>query len=202
MIYKSIIPLVLLFLMAGCGKSVLPPAAYTQWVESPEHGLKQSKEIGGVQFELQYKPADYIIACENAQQQLAASFHQERKQKLGELLYFTLALKSGSQDLLMYNLADEKEYLQRVNYYSLDFQQDIKLVVGNDTLPCLLYQFENTYGIAPFVRMSIAFTGKKKEAIASTGAIVLVNDRVFGGGVLPFAFDNDHFESIPEIESN
>lgn len=191
----------LLLSAAGC-KTLLPPSQYVKWIESADHGLKQEHEVNGVQFDLQYKPADYIIACENGKHELPETFHASRKEKLGELFYFSLALKSGTQDLLMHNLNNEQEYYQRVNYYSLDFQQDIKMVVGTDTLPCLMYQFENTYGVAPYIKMSLAFSGKKRPDISQKDFTILVNDRVFGGGWLRFPFAHQDLNAIPEIKLN
>lgn len=188
-------------LFSGC-KTLLDPAAYIKWVENPEHGLRQSQVVNGVAFELQYKPVDYIIARENGKPDLSRSFYEKRKEKLGELYYFSLNLKSGEQDLLMHNINDEQEYYKRVNYYSLDFQQDIKLLCGTDTLACLMYQFENTYGVAPYIRMSIAFSGKKKAELLQKDSFILIEDRVFGGGLLRFPFNSKALDQLPGIKEN
>lgn len=202
---KSRIPFLTLvlgiLLIASC-KTLFAPADYVKWVENPDNGLKQDHEVNGVHFELQYKPVDYIIANENGKHELPETFHQQRKEKLGELFYFSLALKSGTQDLLMHNLNEEQEYYQRVNYYSLDFQQEIKMLIGNDTLPCLMYQFENTYGVAPYIKMSLAFSGKQKEQALQNNFSILVYDRIFGGGWLKYSFDNKKLNAIPEIKVN
>jgi hypothetical protein len=187
-------------LISSC-KTLLAPKDYVRWIENPDNGLRQKKDVNGVVFDLQYKPADYVIARENAKNTLPLSFYNERKEKLGELLYFSLEIKSASQDLLMYDLKEEQEYYRRVNYYSLDFQQDIKLVVGADTLPCLMYQFENTYGTAPYIRMSIAFSGKQREKIESSDCAVLLEDRVFGGGLLRYEYQKNKWQSVPAVET-
>lgn len=188
-------------LVISC-KTLFAPADYVKWIENPANGLKQDHEVKGVHFELQYKPVDYIIANENAKNELSESFHQQRKEKLGDLFYFSLSLKSGTQDLLMHNLDEEQEYYQRVNYYALDFQQDIKMLIGSDTLPCLMYQFENTYGVAPYIKMSLAFSGKKKEQALKNNFSILIYDRVFGGGWLNYSFDNKKMNAVPEIKVN
>jgi hypothetical protein len=186
----------------GCNWGALPPVNFVKWVENPKNGLKQSKEVNNVIFEIQYKPLDYIIANENRKPIIEETFYKERIQKLGDLFYLTLTLKSGSQDIMMYNLHDSQEYFKRVNYYSLDFQQDIKAVIGNDTLPCLMYQFENMYGVTPYVKMSIAFSGKHKTDFPKTDPLILIDDRIFGGGLLRFVWKQSDLENIPSIKVN
>lgn len=181
-------------------KSTLDPRAYVRWIEDPANGLRLVRKSHDVQFELQYRPADYIIAQENAKPVLDEKFHTDRQAQLGDMMYFTLAIQSGSTDIMMHNMKDESEYYQRANYYALDFQQDIRMVIEKDTLPCSMYQFENTYGVTPYIKMLLAFSGSHRSKLETSNPVILVNDRVFGGGLMRFEYQHTQLNAVPKIQ--
>ncbi len=199
--FAFLIFFLLLFLFGGCGRGMETPSGLVKWVEAPANGLHQFVDKGDVRFDLQYQPPAYIAANENAKPSMSRAFLEERLAKLGDLYYFRLSLiaKNGT-DILMQGIQEEAEYYQRVNYYSADFQQDIQLVQGSDTLPCIMYQFENTYGATPYVRMVLAFSGKNRNT-SDEHVTVLINERIFENGFLRFEFQADRLASVPTLKT-
>lgn len=186
-------------LLTGCFQKSLTPKEYFNWAKTEESGLTQTKGGHGVTFQVQFRPAALMIANEIKNGAITEAECETRRAELGNLAYFLLKIESGEQDLLMHNVGDEQEYIKRVNYYSLDFEQDIIAIAGNDTIPCVLYQFENAYGITPYVNISLAFPGEFMEANREKDVEILVNDQVFGNGILRFNYSKNTFHDVPEL---
>lgn len=186
-------------LLTGCFQKSLTPKDYFNWAKTEESGLTQTKSGNGVSFNLQYRPVDLLIANEIKNGITKELDYEKRRGELGTLGYFLLKIESGEQDLLMHDATDEQEYVKRVNYYSLDFEQDIIAVAGTDTIPCVLYQFENAYGITPYVNISLAFPGEFMEANREKNVEILIYDRVFGNGLLRFNYNENTFQNVPEL---
>jgi hypothetical protein len=148
---------------------------------------------------MKFEPADLLITNEIKNGITNEQDYSTRREQLGNLAYFLLKIESGEQDLLMHNVADEQEYVQRVNYFSLDFQQDIVAVSGTDTIPCALYQFENAYGITPYINISLAFPGEFMDANKNNDVEILVYDRIFQNGILKFSYAENAFHDLPEL---
>jgi hypothetical protein len=191
--------LLMLLFMQGCGPGKLAPADYVRWVQNPGNGLVKEVITGVVGYEVQFRPAAFIIANEERAQTIAADKAAKRESELGSMYYFTCTLRSNDgTDVLQSNLIDQQQYYQRVNYLSLDAQQDFKLVQANDTIPCAMYQLENTYGATPHLRMLLAFSSK--EISPKAGNLKLIyHDRIFTDRNLEFEFDEQKINNLPQL---
>ena len=110
-------------------KTVLSPKEYTEWVKDKNNDLNRVKEVGEIEYELQYKPIDYMISMDEGAENLSdTTLERKRKEQEGMLFFdFKIKLKSGEGELLKYNLSSTQEYEQRVNYFSFGIQNDITL---------------------------------------------------------------------------
>jgi hypothetical protein len=186
-------------LLISCSPKSLTPREYFDWSKTGESKLEKSVSGNGVSFRIKFQPVDLMIANEIKNGITGEKQFEERRTQLGNLAYFLLKIESGEQDLLMHKVQDEQEYVQRVNYYSLSFQEDIIAVVGTDTIPCVLYQFENAYGITPYINISLAFPAEFLEANKEKPVQVLVNDQVFGNGIMKFDYQQEALHDLPEL---
>ena len=193
----------LLGTLASCGPDSLPPAEYVQYVSNPDNGLKRSKTIGDYTYSVQYKPVDYVIANEARKPDLTTTERDARKSELDGLQYFTfrVANATGGQDVLTLNNQTEQDYSAKVGYLSFDFQHDIALVDGGDTLGCKLYNFVRTYGLAPYVDFVMAFDKPSEDETTNSDKTLIVEDRVFGAGTIKFAIDAGDIKALPLMES-
>lgn len=186
-------------LLASCMHKSLTPHEYFDWSKTGECGLEKTVSGDGVNFRLKFQPVDLMIANEIKNGITEKHQCEERRLQLGNLAYFLLKIESGEQDLLMHKVQDEQEYVQRVNYYSLSFQQDIIAIAGADTIPCVLYQFENAYGITPYINISLAFPREFMDANKDKAVQILVNDQVFGNGIMKFDYQQESLHDLPEL---
>lgn len=191
---KWMIPVMLVLFISSCVKKKLPASEYVNYIESEKNGLNVSKTIGDICYRVQYKPQDYILLKENKSDQSIV-----KKQDLKDMQYYTLqyALKEKNEDILKAHLNNSNEYYARSNYFSFDLQQDIYLVEGKDTLPCRLFNYVNSYGLSPKADFVLAFD--KTANTAKEDKTIVIEDKVYGGGVIKLKIEKENIKDIPEL---
>jgi hypothetical protein len=169
-------------------RSEMRPGEYIAFVDNAENGFIREKQIGGVKFKLKYQPLDYLVAKQITENKISDK-HQldEYIRSRNGLRYFILELENerAETDLLSEKSRSQEEYLQRVNYYSYEFENDIRLVSEKDTLPCAMYHYENSYGGTPKLKFLIAF----KES--GNNMSLVINDRIFNNGNVKLELADD-----------
>ncbi|MEM8909574.1 MAG: hypothetical protein AAGD05_17130, partial [Bacteroidota bacterium] len=148
----------LLFLMA-CSTDV-PPSDLVRYVHQKDHGLIKSKTIGDLQFDLQYKPLDYLIAQELRTDELVEQAYADRLEDLKGLQYYNLRMsvpRLPQRNITNYQVYDDEAQQQRLYYLSFGFKEHLRLIQGRDTLRPVLYHFERSYDLAPHHTFVVAF---------------------------------------------
>jgi hypothetical protein len=179
----------------SCSKKELPANDFIKFVEDKNNGLKVSKNIGEIDYTLQYKPIDYILLKENNNSDI-----KERKESLDGMQYYTLtySLVKNNKDILKDNLTSSEEYYERVNYFSFGLQKDIYLIDGNDTLDCKLFNYVRSYGLSPGADFVLAFNKNLQPQI--TDKLMVIEDKIFGGGIIKIKIAKEDIENIPELK--
>ena len=150
-------------------------------------------------YSLQYKPHEYVVALENINQPVNAEQRKNRIEEIKDMDYFTLRISAQnfSQELLRYKLTDANEYYKRLEYFMSGMQRDIYIKCGQDSLSCTLYHFERTFGIAPYVSVSLGFERTDSEA----NRVFVFLDKVFGGGKVQIGLNGKIFKKYPELKT-
>lgn len=181
------------FISFSCTKKKLNQVDYMRYVENEENGLRIIKNMGEVNYILQYKPIDYVQLKENRNSETI------NLEELEDMQYYTLsyALKDNyNKDILRYDLNSQNEYYERVNYFSYGFPEDIFLVEGKDTIACDLFNYVRSYGLSPRADFIIGF--KKTSSKNIEDKLVVVDDKVYGGGIIKLKILAEDLENIPE----
>lgn len=194
---------VFLLLIAGlfttCQKNVVSLENYVEWIKNPANGLNKTKQVNDIKFNLQYKPAEYLVLLENKGD---IDLDQIKKEISGfeGFHYFTFTIKKDdwNQELLKYNIQSQDEYMARVNYFAFEAQKDLMLVEGRDTSACTIFHFERNYGIAPDLRLLLGF--KDKSPTVLNDFKLIFYDRVFQAGIIKINIDQNSLQSIPKID--
>lgn len=172
---------------------------YVNWVENPQNGIKVEKQIGDFDFEVQYKPYEYIVLKNKRNTQITKEQMLTEVDSINGLQYYTLkiGLHAGEGDLLKYNLHDVQSYTDRVNYFSFGAQSDIKLVDGNDTLSCALLHFERTYGLTPYINLILAF--QKDTSKVPLDKTLIYDDKMLGVGKIKVTVQGKDIKRVPNL---
>lgn len=195
--YKYIGLILLSLSFYACSKKKVNATDYIAYMEQEKNGLKVSKTIGDICYTIQYKTPDYILLKENTNGGSTLA-----KKDLQEMQYYTLqySLTDKTKDILKAHLQNGGDYLERSNYFSFGLQEDIYLVDGKDTLPCKLFNYVNSYGLSPKADFVLAFDGKQKKEVEDK--LLVIEDNVYGGGIIKLKIEKENIQHIPELTAN
>lgn len=179
---------------------------YLGWIKDEDNGLKVEKKINEVIFSVQYKPDEFEAVLNLHKSNPLKKEILTKVKEIEGLQYFTfsIAVPENKGDILKYNLHDEQEYYARVEYYSFNVQNDMVLIDGNDTLPCVMCHFERTYSVAPVIKFVLAFPESEKgrsrgQYYAKT---ISFDDKVFSTGKVNLEITQQAISAIPQLKFN
>lgn len=169
------------------------PEKLVAYVSSSENGYYKEKEIDEIKFSALLKPIDFIKANEKIKSSPSKITDGD------DLQYFDLRItvKDFGMEFLKYNLSDVSDYPQRVDYCSFEMQNDIYLIDGNDTLPCVYYHFERAYNVVPFGHFILAFKPTDKNVVRAKTLVYY--DRLFNKGLIKMTFLPQDLIKIPKL---
>lgn len=190
-------------MLTACTPKQLGDREYLAWVEDTENGLKKEKKLGDYQYKVFYKPADYIVFRETINggaKTIDEQQVQKRKQELKNFYQFNFDIVSadGKVSVLQHNLSNQEEHAARVNYFVSHAQQDFILVEGTDTMSCVLYHFEQTFGATPLNTISLGF--EKKNPNTEGDIQLIFTNRLFNTGEIKFLFPKSTINNIPKLK--
>lgn len=185
----------------SCAKRALSPPEYISWIDDPENRLTDNKKIDDFEFELQYKPADYLALRELKNQEPTAEQIKEKRKAYENIHYFVFKISTAErdQDVLKAISADAVDYQQYLSYFISGIKNDFYLIEGGDTLSCSFHSHERTYNLEPYSTFLIAFDKSRKEK--TTDLTFLYDDKVLGCGPVQVKIDKSTLESIPAIKT-
>jgi hypothetical protein len=182
----------------------LPPVDYIKYVNNEKNGLNISKHIDDVNYTIQYRPVEYMVANEQKNPYLKTSVFESEKGKYDNLEYYfmQIATSKADQDVLTLNLKNQQDYTDRQKYYSFGFENDICLVEGSDTLHCAIFNYVPNYGIAPHIDFMLAFEKNKQEI--TSGKIMfdrtfVISDQVMGYGTIKLNISKEDLSKAPSL---
>jgi hypothetical protein len=184
-----------LLLFQACRQDALAPTEYRGWVENESNGLKVVKPVGDLVFTLQHCPVDYLVLREQDQAPSPEVLADRRKALQGaEYYHLRIGLKNRS-DVMQYGNASPEDLIRRSDALNFAFQQSLYLLAGSDTLPCTVYQFENSYGLSPDITINLGFATEAKHAGQSRQ--LFIDEQLFGTGPLYIHIDEKAIQSTP-----
>lgn len=191
------------FILISCEKNRnLELDEYVKHIENIDNGFCVEKEIDELNFKLIYKPIDYVLSYELRNGSLSKDSVNVRKVGLKGYQYFTLQIRSKKDnEILKSGIQNENEYFERLEYFMSAAQDDLFLIDGLDTLPCLVYHFERNYGLAPTNNMLLAFEEKKNSQQINDKKI-LFDEKVLGVGKILISIKANDLEKLPTLKLN
>ncbi len=194
---KYILNIFFVFLFVACGKKELLPQDYSSWVKDYSNGIHKKREVSKIVFDVQHKPSDFIILNEKGGA-VDKSIFLKRTQELQGLQYYTLKINiaGDKQDFLKYGIQSEKEYYDKLYYYSFNFQKDIYLEQGEKIFPCKFFHFERSYDLTASRTFIIAFENTDNTADKT----LVINSKDLGLGPVKINFAKEDLNLIPQLK--
>lgn len=187
------------FLSCSEKPDVLPTEEYIGWTETEESGLVKSKTIDGIMYSVYYLPKE-AMALREVEDSISEAGWKDAVESKGDMQYYKLVyrLANSNQDILRYNLRDETEFYSRTNYLAFGVDKDVYLLCGKDRMPCRLHQFTPMYGISPEAEVLFAFDNA--DSTNTQNKTFVIEDQLFGAGILQFEFKAEDINNIPTIQ--
>lgn len=190
----------LISIMFSCSSDELGVKDYLSYIKDGDNGLKITKELNNYQFELQYKPVEFIAINEQRTIHVNDTLFKKRVKELEGLQYYTLKIQSlTGTEMMRTGINSEQEYSNRLQYFSDLAQYDMRLVDGNDTLTCALFHFERNYGVAPYNNIVLAFPKIEGENNTKTFTF---SEQVLGVGKVNLKIAQQDINNIPQVKLN
>ncbi len=171
----------------------MDPLSYLTWMTDLSNSFKQTKNIGDLNFTLQYKTSDYIIAMETLNKHYSKEQYTKRKMELEGMEYFTFTIQNKSDHT---HSQSATEMLDMKEYASFEMEKDFSLIVEKDTVKPGLYLFEQQSEINNTFLFLLAFP---KQTNSNKKITFSYDDNLFDTGIINYVFQQEDLESQPTM---
>ncbi len=188
-----ILYLLLAFSMMACSPSQLDKMEYVKYVEDEDNGLKVKKVIEDMTFEFQYKPIPYLL--------LQTRSTMAEKELQGFEYYTLTVYQNSGTDILGFGDNEGELYNSKMAYLLNDMKNDIKLIVGTDTISCDDFHLERGMESSSKARFIFSFPTKfsSNQESKNLDRQISLNDKLFGTGKLNVRISSESINNIPEL---
>lgn len=197
---KSIYTLIgILFLCFSCGKRTLTKQEYQKWIQNHKDDVVKVKTINRLKYSVSFQPMGTLLLKADVNKNIKSDSKIALDYK--NVMAFNLDITDTGEttSMLRFELANENEYYDRINYYTNLIGKDLYLVDGTDTLSCQFTHMEQTYNIAPVNTISLEFV-RNGNPTEYNETWLVYNDRIFNSGILKFHFSKEDLNNIPEVK--
>ena len=146
-------------------KRALPHEELLAYLNNPENGLVQEKQISGVKLDLRYKPYDLYL--EQHLQSIPDSLREKERSGLAQMykdnLYLQLSLGYNGQEIIS-SFVNTPMHTAMVNRLAFGMREFVVLTTENrDTLLLKDFTYIPTYGLAQNNKILFVFENKNTE---------------------------------------
>ena len=182
-------------------QTALNPAEYIAWMRHSQNKLSVNFIQGDIAYSFQYTPIDLVTLRHLGELPVSLGSFESERSSLDGFQYFTLTIATNSsRDIISYHTSLEKDKEVRSKYYSYDMQHDLKLLDGKDTLRCLMFHHEMTYGISPYTNFLLGFELRDGSDNADTkDKILIFKNRMDGTEPIMLTIRATALNQIPKL---
>lgn len=185
-----------LLLLTSCSTE-LNPDSFKDFCSDPENGWVQQKSFGDVTLRCFRKPTEYLALQEVKFSHDSLGVVKQKCDQYRQLEYYEIQVEAEGLQLERSRSNYNGEDKSMVEYLSYDFEQNIRLVNGTDTLSPALFHFERSYGLNSKVTFNLAFDVKQKKS----DRILEVDSELLGSGKVKFLYPKNLDQSLPRVKN-
>jgi hypothetical protein len=186
-------------ILGSCNKGV-QPQDYVRYVENPKNGLKVNQEVNGVDYSLQFEPVEYCVMLEKRSFSIPLEVFKEEYNRFKGLEHYTFRINRTSMDSLVNGLGDTSKYKKSVKeYFDFRIQKDIKMVMGQDTVPCSICQPDANTGISQYYTFSLGFS-TKDDSKSQADRIFVYENKILHTNKVTLCVKGKDITSIPVLK--
>lgn len=133
--------------LVSCSQPEMNRDQYVSWMQSNAKNLMANTIHGDRYYSLSYVPAEWL-ALQEMNQETSEADMKNLLESYRSVQHYVL--KISSKDTAGNDALVSK-------YFPFEMQKDIFLIENNDTLPCTLFHFENTFSLTGEHTFDIGF---------------------------------------------
>ena len=173
-------------------------AEFKSWYTANRNSLIFSTDYENLNYQLRYNPAELRLAGAIDRKEITNKSELKQWYKENDTYEeFSFKITSKAERDLFVEYSETKEEInEKVFYFIEQAKYDFLLVREKDTLAPVHYQFENTYGVAPFVTIYLAFDKSTKDNMVKE---LIYNDQVLNKTLIPFEIKSLNNLHVPKI---
>lgn len=195
----TILPIIASFFYVSCSWNSLSISDFIEYVRTEANGLTSTVSRNNYSLSATYEPADYLALKELRNEKITPENFGKVREKFTDYYYFDFLIKAPEgKDIL--DKRDSSKSAIVFHHLSFEFSNDVFLISGNDTMPCLLHHFENTNAISPDCHFSMMFQTPDESFIARDTIWFSYQDKLFDLGTVNIPFFTDNIERIPRLK--
>lgn len=196
-VYTIIITLTII--AQGCSRQKATPEEYIAYINNAKNGLTQTREFGEYQITLQYRPLAFEVLNNTGAESITKETLDKQLTGNSGLEYYLLKIGSIEKktDALANGLSSTGQYQERISQLVSGIERSIKLVIDQDTFPCVMHHYERNYQMADYHNILLVFE-PQKPALGRDRTIVY-DDEILGIGKIIYTIDKSDIKSIPEL---
>ncbi|HTA26701.1 MAG TPA: hypothetical protein VK809_02855 [Bacteroidia bacterium] len=185
--------------LSSCGKHELPPQEYVAYIQNSQNGLFVSTKANGVNYTLQYQPTDYLVMLQLKSFSIPAETFKEQYNRFKGIEHYVFHIDRKEWDSLVTKASDTSKVRKGMTEY-LDFkiQKDIKLVEGDDTIPCGISECESSMGMLPYYSFVLGFNAKDYSGDRK----FIYGNKMIGTGNIKLEITSSSIKKIPKLKMN
>jgi hypothetical protein len=173
------------------------PQELIEFVNDTKNGFVKTKTINEITYSVFLKPDQYVKAKNQHYISIKDSVADDKTGSEFQLFDVRIEVGNFQKEFIKYDLESIPQYEERVKYCSFEMQNDIVLIDGKDTLPCVIFHFERTFDIVPFGHFLLGFKNNPSKDIKIK--TIIFNDRLFNNGFLKFSFSPELMVNEPVL---
>lgn len=158
------------------------------YLENEENGYVIYKEIGGIDFNLLYKPTDLMVLdeLENINDKYTLSEVYKLREKYSQYIYVILSMSKENKSLLNILGGDKYRYGEFLNKLSFSMDDVVSLYnEKRDTLPLLSHVNSRFFEVSQADKIIFAFS-RDSKIIKGDNLFFVIKDFGFNTGDLKF----------------
>lgn len=188
----------------SCDRTDSSIKRHMRFIQNPENGLVQKAMTKNYKYILRYLPKEYM-----ALKELGAHFDKE---KYNEYLknyeahhYFSLQIQPVQTGKSLAKVIEQgsgvENYPAVIQAIHFELQQDFKLIIGQDTLPCVLYHAEPPNLDYTGIQILTVFAMDENFEDVTKDLKFQFQDHHLTQKTLSFLFKANDLKKIPPIKS-
>jgi hypothetical protein len=179
---------------------------YISFIETKCAGtLTNVKTVNDISYKVMYLPIDYmLLKNENLENgKIDKEKYSKEYSANKNTLFFNLIIKDEPKSFNVKRYVLEKsKYMTLLEYTNSQLQENIKLILGENTFPCVLCHLEPPSAIKPELRISFEFDVMDKREFDKEDLLVSFTDQLFDNGIIKFRFLNKELGHLPKLKLN